>query len=492
MPVDDTGIRTPPATVKGILKELGPGLIVAGAVVGSGELIATTATGAEAGFVLLWLILIGCMIKVFVQVEVGRYVIVTGKTTLTGMSEVPGPRVGRTNWVLWFWIATIIVTTFQLGGIVGGVGQALSISAPLTQEGREVNAAAEERIRLSVRAHEEGRIDDAASKPIKNGANDQYVWAAIVTAITVVLLWIGRYRFIQVFVTAMIACFTLATLVNLVALQMKPEWAIDWGEVLEGLKFRLPEARPGHSPVATALATFGIIGVAAGELVFYPYWCLEAGYAKFVGPRDDSPEWADRARGWLTVLRWDAWCSMAVYTTSTVVFYLLGAAILHPVGLVPKGTEMIRTLGLMYEPAFGATGKWIFLIGAVAVLYSTFFVTNASKARTVTDALKIVGLRPDTDRSRRFWLKLLCVIFPVACLVVYVLIPSPKELILAGGVMQSILLPVMAATALYFRYRRRDDRLVPGRTWDLFLWISAAGLLVAGAWTAYSKFGKWF
>ena len=77
----DSGIRPAPTTFKGILKELGPGLIVAGAVVGSGELIATTATGAEAGFFLLWIILIGCTIKVFAQVEVARYAISTGNTS---------------------------------------------------------------------------------------------------------------------------------------------------------------------------------------------------------------------------------------------------------------------------------------------------------------------------------------------------------------------------------------------------------------------------
>ncbi len=37
------------------------------------------------------------------------------------------------------------------------------------------------------------------------------------------------------------------------------------------------------NPIGTALATFGIIGVGAAELVVYPYWCLEKGYARFTG-----------------------------------------------------------------------------------------------------------------------------------------------------------------------------------------------------------------
>ena len=55
----------PPTTFGKALLRIGPGLIIAGSIVGSGELIATTKVGAESGFWLLWLIIIGCVIKVF-------------------------------------------------------------------------------------------------------------------------------------------------------------------------------------------------------------------------------------------------------------------------------------------------------------------------------------------------------------------------------------------------------------------------------------------
>ena len=63
-PTDQT--REAPQDLKGTLREIGPGIIIAGSVVGSGELIATTIAGAEAGFWLLWIILIGCIVKVSV------------------------------------------------------------------------------------------------------------------------------------------------------------------------------------------------------------------------------------------------------------------------------------------------------------------------------------------------------------------------------------------------------------------------------------------
>ena len=67
--------QSPPTTLGQTLRKLGPGIIIAGSIVGSGELIATTKVGAEAGFFLLWLIVVGCVIKVFAQIEMGRYTI---------------------------------------------------------------------------------------------------------------------------------------------------------------------------------------------------------------------------------------------------------------------------------------------------------------------------------------------------------------------------------------------------------------------------------
>ncbi len=60
--VGEEGFRNPPLSIVGIIRNLGPGLIIAGSIVGSGELIATTKTGAEAGFSLLWISFIGLLI----------------------------------------------------------------------------------------------------------------------------------------------------------------------------------------------------------------------------------------------------------------------------------------------------------------------------------------------------------------------------------------------------------------------------------------------
>jgi Mn2+/Fe2+ NRAMP family transporter len=472
----------PPRTVLGILRQLGPGLIIAGSIVGSGELIATTLVGAEAGFVLLWLTIIGCIIKVFVQIELGRYAIINGRTTLDALNEVPGPRAGITpsgqvNWVCWFWLAFTVVALAQVGGLIGGVGQALAIQFPLSESGREVNAFQNEQIRARL-------ANPNHVSPVAPTSHDATMWAALVTMVSIVLLVVGRYGVVQTVSTALVATFTLVTVINLVMLQLMPEWHISWSELASGFRFQVP---PGKG-LATALAAFGIIGVGATELIQYPYWCLEKGYARWAGPRDDSPAWAARAAGWIRVLQWDAWCSMVVYTFTTIAFYLVGAAILGRTGLSPKGDDLVRTLGEMYAPVFGTWAQAVFLFGAFAVLYSTFFVAAASHARVLADAMRIFGLTEGGDRSNALWVPLLSGALPLLFLGTYVFVSrDPRALVLAGGFTGSLMLPILGVSALYVRYRRGHERLAPGALWDGCLWVSVAGLFVAGGWALYDK-----
>ena len=563
---NDIGIQDPPTTKLGILKQLGPGLIIAGSIVGSGELIATTAVGAEAGFTLMWLIILGCMIKVFAQVEFGRYTLIHGRTTLDGLNEVPGPRF-RVNWILWYWLVMFLVSLAQLGGIVGGVGQAVTISAPLTQEGKAYNryqellieqhvtrslitrpsvdsadpdgleaarlqkrlealaleieevekpfrqtpvyqeavrvrqeleqeylkvdkgvsAGAVERDRLQNRLMDAEATEQSLRGPPQS--DDEILWATLITISSMVILVLGRYQLIQLLSTVLVAGFTFVTIANLIHLQTLPEWRVGWDDLVHGLSFQFPSTKTG---MTTALMAFGIIGVGATELIQYPYWCLEKGYAKWVGPRDSTEAWAARARGWLRVMRWDAWASMLVYTFATVAFYLLGAAVLKRAGLNPEGSQMVRTLAEMYVPVFGKAAHAIFLLGAFAVLYSTFFVANASHARVCADAMRVFGFSKGTERAQKFWLLFYCGLLPALCLIVYVFVRAPKQLVLASGLMQAIMLPMLAIAALYFRYRQLDQRLMPSLGWDFGLWISSFVLFFAGCWAFFDKISQVF
>ena len=96
-------VKAPPKSFRTRLRFLGPGFILSASIVGSGELIATTRLGAEAGWVTLWVILVSCLVKVAVQLEFGRHTIFYGETTMKALSRMPGPRIGRTHWSIMTW-----------------------------------------------------------------------------------------------------------------------------------------------------------------------------------------------------------------------------------------------------------------------------------------------------------------------------------------------------------------------------------------------------
>ena len=491
----------PPRTLGGALRHLGPGIVLASSIVGSGELIATTSTGAQAGFLLLWLILIGCVIKVAAQVEIGRATLAWGLTPLDAFDRVPGPRFAGRGWIYWAWAVMTALVLVQQGGILSGVAQTLAAGLPVTADGREWNRVHDEAARDRILAAAERRRGDDAradtldarlvelererrtlSKPL-----DETFWAVVTGVVTAVLLGVGRYRLIELVSILLVGTFTLVTLVALGLLQLDPAWAISGSEFSSGLAFRLPEGRQGFSPLLTALSTFGIIGVGASELMVYPYWCLEKGYGVAVGPRDDSEAWAERARGWLRVMQLDAWASMVVYTTVTVAFYLLGAATLGRLGLLPEGSEMVRTLGAMYAPVFGTWANGAFLVGAFAVLYSTLFVAAAGMARMVVDGLILAGVLPGDAASRARWTRRLSVAWPLVALVLALAIRAPVAMVLASGMAQAVMLAALGVAVLWFRWRTLDPRLRPGRAWDALLLVSSVGFIVIGSWTLWER-----
>src|SRR3954468_9286481 len=306
-------IREPPHTFFKAIRQIGPGLILAGSIVGTGELIATTGLGATHGYTLLWFILLSCVIKVFVQTELGRYAITHGRTTLAAFDTLPGPRLG-TSWMGWLWLAMMLTTQAQIAAMEGLVGQAAHMAFP----GGSAWVAGWA-----------GRIAPGWGTYL--GSHPEHFWATLTALAAIALLLSGGYRRLEKVTTALVALVTLMTLACVLGLPWT-QYPVRWEDLRHGFDLMLPA-----TGVALAVSTFGITGVGASELFAYPYWCIEKGYARSVGPRSDDEAWAHRARGWLRVMRLDAWFSMIVFTMATVAFYLLGAAVLRPQKLYPEG-----------------------------------------------------------------------------------------------------------------------------------------------------------
>lgn len=434
----NTDLRLPPRGFLRTLRQLGPGLIISGGIVGSGELIGTTTLGARVGFSALWLIILSCVIKVIVQEELARYTILSGDTTFAALDKIPGPS-WRASWVVWCWMLMFAGVTLQVGGIVGGVGQVFHLTFP----------------QLSVP-----------------------VWTIVTSAGTALLLLRSRYQFLERTCTLMVVSFTFITLACALLLFWTP-YAMRWNEVVEGFQLRVP-----RGGLSVAFAVFGITGVGATELIYYPYWCLEKGYARFVGPNDRSTAWLQRALGWIRVMQIDTVVAMVVYTLATIAFYILGAGVLHGMGQVPKGYKMVDTLAAMYTSTLGEWAYFLFLLGAFMVLFSTVFSGTASNSRVLVDFLELIrAIRIDEKERRWFWQRVMVILLLSLYTVWYLFMGEPVLMVIIGGLFQATMLPIIAFSTIYLRYQYREPALTPNLLSDILLWLCSTLMLAFAVFT---------
>ena len=148
---------------------------------------------------------------------------------------------------------------------------------------------------------------------------------------------------------------------------------------------------------------------------------------------------------------------------------------------------MVRTLGAMYAPVFGAWANGAFLIGAFAVLYSTLFVAAAGNARMVVDGLILAGLLPGDAAARTTWNRRLSIAWPLVAMVLALAIRAPLAMVLASGAAQAVMLAALGVAVLWFRWRALDPRLRPGPAWDILLVTSSAGFIIIGRWTLWQR-----
>ena len=433
-------IQEPPVKFVDKLKFLGPGFILSASIVGSGELIATTSLGAKAGFVTLWIIIISCLVKVMIQLEYGKHAIYSGETVMQSFNKLPGPTFGNANWTIWTWLVLMVTKLVQVGGIIGGVAIIvnMAVGTPKTL---------------------------------------MPIWTFSIAIIVSILILRGRYQFIERFSIGMIGLFTLFTFACLFFIQFT-DYAISFPQIMSGLSFQLPP-----EAVVFAIGAFGITGVGGDEIMFYNYWCLEKGYAAYTGPRTDDEAWEKRAKGWIKIMYLDAFLAMLVYTLMTAAFYLLGAAVLHARGDgdIPDGYDLVESLSVMYTETLGPWAKWVFLLGATIVLFSTLFGALASWIRIFTDAFGQLGwLDFNNLAERKRIYDILTWLFPFSWGILFLFIELPAQMVIAGGVITSIILFIVVFAGIHFRYKRLPESLKPGTWYDIGFWISTLAITWVG------------
>lgn len=437
-------MQTAPKTFLERIKFIGPSVIVTGSVVGSGSIVMTPLLGAAAGFLLLWWLLLSMWSKPIIQAEISRYIVVTKKTFLEAFADMPGFKTtiqGKTtSWLVWFMFIGVIPSIAGMGGLAGAVAEAGNTMFPL----------------LSKEA-----------------------WVAISCLLTWLLLYFGSYKSLERTLLVMVIFFSFMTLVIAIAMQ-STEYQVNFDQISQGLSFSFPTE---YLPLA--LAVFGFTGISYGEIMAYTYWCLEKGYA------DNTGNDIEETKHWIKTMQTDVWVTVFFITLGTLPFFFLGAGVLNNVPELQESlatssfwdVDVISSLQNMFSLVLGGWAKWLFIILAFFVLFSTLLSGTAAFTRTISDYLISMGLVRERTDTRKKLIKLVAFVIPFLSGLFYFILPNPITLLLIAGIWAAMGLPIVNIGALYL-VNKLEPALQPKVSTKVILWASLilqlclAGLIV--------------
>ncbi len=402
---------------------IGPGIVVIGSVMGSGELINTPVQAAKFGFVLLWAVILSCVIKYFLQVEFGRHALAHNRTPFEALNQCPGPRIRQTGWVGLVYMLGFSLTLFAFAGMLRATAGLINSAIPLTEN--EVVA-----------------VD---------------IWSVVVALAVIAMLWRNAYQEFEKLVAILVGIFSISVVIGVVLIQ-RTEYAITMEQVTSGLQFSL--GTDSDAAAYAVISLLGALGATANEIFMYPYWILEKGYGRNVGPIG-SDGWLDRAKGWIRVLQFDVAVCTILATVVTAAYFLMGAAVFfghsEPVG----GDTVIPRLSAMYTETFGKWSYVIFVAGAFCTLLSTLVVGMAAGGRMWADLFASVGLLDASNEqsTKRVHRAVECAQLSVCVIVGVVLRLDATKLVVLGQYVNGVFCTPLLMLAVCWLAFKTDKRV---------------------------------
>src|SRR5690606_20538009 len=118
-----------------------------------------------------------------------------------------------------------------------------------------------------------------------------------------------------------------------------------------------------------------------------------------------------------------------------MIFLIVGASVLNPMGLVPEGSQMGATIARIYTDTFGS---WIFPIiigGGVAALFSTVFTYFDGQARLTEECAVRLFKKWDNPKSRMLIYRGMHIIWLAAGIGIVYGLPKPIFVVQLASVM---------------------------------------------------------
>lgn len=405
---------------------------MAATAIGASHLVLAPTAGAAFGYALLWLVPFTHFFK-YPAFDFGpRYAVATGTSLLDGYALVPGPR----DWALWAFLLGTVVQGFT---VLAGV---LSVSA--------------------VVAH--AAVPDV---PV-------LAWSLVLGALVLALLWSGRFDGLSALSKIMLLVLVMMTGVAFLA---TPPPSGAWSDLLIP---RLPEGS-----LFLAAALLGWMPTGLDVSVWHSLWALERREvwderaATAAGAASGA---AEREQRVFAMARADLGIGYGLSFALAVMFLALGAEVLRPAGLVPRGGEVAVTIARLYTDVLGDWALAPFLLAAFFGMFSSTYGVMDGFPRAFSATVRRLGFGEKGEGA--YWGFLLASLG--LALGEIALLRDPIVLVTVAAVASFLLSPLTFAFNYWCVTRHVDDpALAPGpalRAWALLgigCMAGATGLFLA-------------
>jgi len=342
-------------------KMTGPGAVLVGLSIGAGEIIIWPRIAAEYGSSMLWAAALGVFLQLWINIEIGRWVIATGETPYTAYSRA------------WRGFAVLFILFNFFGWFFPGWALA----------------------------------SGSALKALLLGpdhTSPNWMWTGVTfIAVTAVLFGPKRiYATVEKLITGLVLIITI----GLIYIAFRVGTWDNVVDVFHGvMNFGYIDPKMSIKGLFIAMVFAGAGGTAN---LFYAYYLRDkqigmgARIPVLLNPfrqREEStqstgytfPETEEnkkRFRDWMRYIIIDQTLYFWLLNTLTMFLFIFGAlVVLHPKGIIPAKGTLIWDEAMILADSMGPMGRYLFLIIGLATLFSTQLTLVDGVARTLSDII---------------------------------------------------------------------------------------------------------
>jgi Mn2+/Fe2+ NRAMP family transporter len=359
IPVPPLQLKDLPERTKSFWRMAGPGAIMVGLAIGAGELVVWPWVTAKFGAVMLWAAALGVFMQLWINVEIGRWAIVTGENPYTGFARVS---IG----FIYFFLSLSFVGLMLPGW---------------------------------------ARLSGVALKGLlfgPDGPGADWVWT-IVTFIGIAVLLFGP----KVFYNAIEKSVGIMVLIITVGMLLVAANTATWEAIKEMGRGAINFGHIELDDEFTFARFFGAVvfaGVGGVGNLYYAFYLRDKGIGmgaripKLLNPLrqqepnkgheigfiyEEQPENQKRFRSWLRYVIYDQTLFFWIGNTFMMFLFMLGAlTVLRPLGIVPQEGQIVWDEAQMLATTMGEGGRYLFLIVGMAALFSSQLLGVDGGART--------------------------------------------------------------------------------------------------------------